>query len=258
MTEWPSPGEVVVCRVSKVLEYGVFVELLEYSGVQGFVHISQVASSWVKNIHSFAKEGQVRAGKVTNLDREKRQVDVSFTKVNPSDQRARITSWKQSIRLQKLLEQVAKEVKEPFELVWEKVAVPFQEKYGSVQEGFQEASSNEQALELIDAKYRKPLKEFVLAKMTAAVKQVQGVFELHSTASNGMEIVKNALKQAQKSVKEGEVEILYAGSGKYNVWIKAKDFKRAEKGLNAAALAVEQSMKGEAGAFSYHKLEAGK
>ncbi len=258
MTEWPSPGEVVVCRVTRILDYGVFVELVEYPGVQGFVHISQVASSWVKNIRSYVKEAQVRAGKVTNLDRERKQVDVSFTKVNPSDERAKINGWKQSKRVQKLLEQVSQEVKEPFETVWEKVAVPFLEKYGSVQEGFQEAANDETILELVEEKYRAPLKEFVLKKMTASSKQVKAIFELHSPASNGVEVVKSALLHVKKSTREGKFEILYAGSGKFNVWVNAKDFKQAEKCLNAAVASVEQFLKGQSAQFSFHKVEASK
>jgi polyribonucleotide nucleotidyltransferase len=47
--QWPQVGEIVVVNVDKVLDYGVFCSLLEYPGATGFVHISQVASSWIKN-----------------------------------------------------------------------------------------------------------------------------------------------------------------------------------------------------------------
>ena len=90
MVDFPEQGEIVIGRISKVLGYGVFLDLLDYEGLQGFVHISNVSSSWVKNIRNFVKEGQIRAGKVVSVDSSKNQVDVSFTKVSANIQRAKI------------------------------------------------------------------------------------------------------------------------------------------------------------------------
>jgi len=73
MEEFPEVGEIVIGKIVKVLDYGVFMDLIEYEGLQGFVHISNVSSSWIKNIRNFVKEGQIRAGKVTNIDQSKNQ-----------------------------------------------------------------------------------------------------------------------------------------------------------------------------------------
>ncbi|MEC8948750.1 MAG: S1 RNA-binding domain-containing protein, partial [Candidatus Thermoplasmatota archaeon] len=48
--ELPEEGEFVIGRVSEVRNHGADVELLEYPGQKGFVHISEVASGWVKYI----------------------------------------------------------------------------------------------------------------------------------------------------------------------------------------------------------------
>jgi len=109
----PEPGEIIIGRIFKVLDYGVFMELLEYEGLQGFVHISNVSSSWIKNIRNFVKEGQIRAGKVINIDRSKRQVDISLTKVSANAQREKIEEYKQGKRSQKLVELLAQKLGEP-------------------------------------------------------------------------------------------------------------------------------------------------
>src|SRR3989344_368771 len=90
---YPEQGEVVIGKITKVLDYGVFLSLLEYEGMQGFVHISNVSSSWIKNIRNFVKDGQIRAGKVMAVDRYKKQVDISFTKVSQSQQREKIEEY---------------------------------------------------------------------------------------------------------------------------------------------------------------------
>src|SRR3989339_2184647 len=109
----PEPGEIIIGRIFKVLDYGVFMELLEYEGLQGFVHISNVSSSWIKNIRNFVKEGQIRAGKVINIDRSKRQVDISLTKVSQNSQREKIEEYRQGKRAQKLVELLAQKLGEP-------------------------------------------------------------------------------------------------------------------------------------------------
>ena len=69
--EYPDRNELVVVKVTQILDYGVFAELLEYGNAKGFIHISNVSSSWVKNIRNVVKSNQVRVAKVLNIDVEK-------------------------------------------------------------------------------------------------------------------------------------------------------------------------------------------
>ena len=89
-TEFPQVGETVVIKIIKVLDYGAFAELPEYDNLKGFIHISQIATGWIKNIRNFVKEGQMRAAKVQNIDTAKNQIDLNLTKVSPAAQRAKI------------------------------------------------------------------------------------------------------------------------------------------------------------------------
>ena len=120
--ELPEVGETIVCKVKQVLGYGAFVELVEYGNKKGFVHVSQVASRWVKNIRNYVKEGQIRAAKVLSIDRGRGQIDLSFNKVSSHAQRARIEESKQLKRSKKLLEILAKEQGKAFEKAWEMMA----------------------------------------------------------------------------------------------------------------------------------------
>ena len=79
----PERDELVVVKVVKVLDYGVFVELLEFNNMKGFIHISNVSSSWVKNIRNLVKMNQVRVAKVVNINEERDQIDLSFARVSP-------------------------------------------------------------------------------------------------------------------------------------------------------------------------------
>ncbi len=229
MPDLPEPGEIVVCKITKVLNYGVFVDLLEYEGAQGFVHISQVSSSWIKNIRNFVKEGQIRAAKVSHLDPKKKQIDISFNKVSAGVQRAKIEEWKQFKRSQKLIELVAKQKKESLDVAWREIAEPLLQTYDSLYEAFQKIlSDGEQAAAGVPKKWLPPLIEVISKNVEIPKKTVKGVLTLSSNEPDGVLLIKDALIYARNSVKDAEVDIYYAGSGKYVVKVDSFDYKVAE------------------------------
>ena len=46
--EYPEEGELVVCTVQSVKNFGAFVSLDEYGSREGFIHVSEIATGWVK------------------------------------------------------------------------------------------------------------------------------------------------------------------------------------------------------------------
>jgi len=229
MEDFPEQGEIVIGRITKVLNYGVFMELLEYEGMQGFVHISNVSSSWIKNIRNFVKEGQIRAGKVTGVDPSKNQIDLALTKVSANQQRAKIEEYKQGKRTQKLIELLAKDAKVDAEVAWNEVAEPLLEQYDTLYDAFQAILVNgDSVLEKVPKKWVKSVTEMVEKNFELPTKTVCGKVTLSMPGSEGIESVKKALLQGQK--KGGKrVEILYVGSGKYSLKATSIDYKSAEK-----------------------------
>ena len=53
--EIPSENDLVICTITKVFSHGAFAKLDEYGDIEGFIHISEVASAWIKNIRDFVK-----------------------------------------------------------------------------------------------------------------------------------------------------------------------------------------------------------
>ena len=209
MVDFPENGEIVIGKITKVLDYGVFMDLIEYEGLQGFVHISNVSSSWIKNIRSFVKEGQIRAGKVTNIDEGKNHIDVSLTKVSSSQQRSKIEEYKQLKRTQKLVELLAKNVKEDPDQAWDEVAEPLLENYDSLYDAFQKILlDGESAAIGVPKKWIKPLLEMVEKNFELPSKTVKGKIFLTIPGSNGVESVKKSLIAGQK-VSPKKVQIIY-------------------------------------------------
>ena len=56
--DYPGEGELIVGTVMKVQGFGAFVSLDEYPHKEGFIHISEIATGWVKRIRNHVREKQ--------------------------------------------------------------------------------------------------------------------------------------------------------------------------------------------------------
>jgi translation initiation factor 2 subunit 1 len=245
----PEIGEIVVCIAARILDYGVFVELLEYGNRPGFIHISEIASRWTKNIRTHVKEKQVRAAKVLAINREKGQIDLSLTKVSAETQRAKIEEWKRAKRAQKFMELLSEKEKKPFDLVWKEVAVPLMENHETLYDALQEVSiKGKTAAKGVQEKWLVPLEEIARKNIELPQKTISGVLQLSSAAPNGVELIKKALSEAEKTLAGAESKVYYIGSGKYSISVTAQDYKSAERKMNEAAEAAIRSVSKAGGA----------
>jgi len=226
----PEVNEVVVVRVLKVLNYGAFAELLEYEDQKGFVHISQVTSGWIKNIRNFVKENQIRAAQVLSIDRSKNQIDLSLNKVSSGVQRRKIEDYNRLIRAKKLIEVLAKNKKLSFDEAWENTAEPLLEEFDSLSEALNEIASTGKVPLVIKSPWNKELLELVEKNIVIPVKTVKGILELTCFQPDGIEVIKKALLKTEKEAGK-DSEIIYLGSGKYQIKVISADYKSAEKKL---------------------------
>ena len=90
LSDFPEEGELVVVTVKTVKNFGAFGILDEYDGKEGFIHITDVASGWVKYIRDHVKESQKIVCKVLRVDEQKSHIDLSLKQVNEHQKREKI------------------------------------------------------------------------------------------------------------------------------------------------------------------------
>ena len=78
----PEDGDYIIGRVIEVKDFGATLDLLEYTDQKAFVHISEVASGWVKYIRDFIREGQMVVAKVTKVKKGSKIIDASVRQVS--------------------------------------------------------------------------------------------------------------------------------------------------------------------------------
>ncbi|MBD0290564.1 MAG: 30S ribosomal protein S1 [Thermoleophilia bacterium] len=76
-------GDVVEGRVTKVVTFGAFVEILP--GVEGLVHISELAQHHVENPREIVSQGEVVQAKIIEMDAERRRLSLSLKRVEEGE-----------------------------------------------------------------------------------------------------------------------------------------------------------------------------
>jgi len=79
VVETYSEGDVVEGRVTKVVTFGAFVEILP--GVEGLVHISELANHHVENPREVVNQGDDVRAKVIEMDADRRRLSLSLKRV---------------------------------------------------------------------------------------------------------------------------------------------------------------------------------
>lgn len=231
MVVYPDRGEHVICKVDKIMPYGVNVSFEEYEGIIGFVPLSQVAPRWIKNIRNFVKQGQIKVGKVLYINTEKQQVDISFAVVSDTQERQKLNEWRQTKRVQQLIALLAKEIKKDPDTVWDSIVNPILEKYDSVYAAFKDiAIYGEDHIPEIAKDLRNPLYEIIKNNIVIHEKEINEEIKLTTNDPNGIEKLKTVFANIPKE-KDLNAIITYIGNGKYLIKLKAIDYKKIEKQL---------------------------
>ena len=76
-------GDVVEGRVTKVVTFGAFVEILP--GVEGLVHISELAQHHVENPREVVSQGSPVNAKIIEVDADRRRLSLSLKRVEDTD-----------------------------------------------------------------------------------------------------------------------------------------------------------------------------
>ena len=240
---FPEEGELVVATVKDVKGFGAFVNLDEYPGKEGFIHIAEVAAGWVKYVRDHVRENQKIVAKVLTVDTNRGHVDLSLKRVNDHQRRETIAAWKNESKAEKLLEILGERIgKKPEEMLPD-FGYKLVETYGSLYASFEAASVDEASLgdEGFKGAWVKPFVELAKENIAAPFVHVKGYVELQSFAKDGVSEIREALAAAEETEYEDvEIEVQYVGAPRYRIKVKAPEYKAAEEELQAAA---ERAMK---------------
>ncbi|MBS7615874.1 translation initiation factor IF-2 subunit alpha [Candidatus Bathyarchaeota archaeon] len=239
--EWPEVGDLVIGTVETVTDYGAYVRLDEFDK-KGLLHISEVSSSWIRNIRDFVREGQKIVLKVLRVDVEKGHIDLSLRRVTKREKIEKMLSWKRERKAEALLRSVAEKIGLSVEEVYEKAGAIVEKEYG-LYEGFEKAAKDGAEVLTkvgISRELAEVFAEVARERIRLPMVKVSGIVELRCLKPDGVKVIKEAFLNAKKTEKtrEAKVRFYVMAAPKYCIEVLAENYKHAEATLQRVAESV--------------------
>jgi translation initiation factor 2 subunit 1 len=254
--EWPEAGDLVIATIETVTDYGAYARLDEYAK-RGLLHVSEISSSWIRNIRDFVREGQKMVLKVLRVDLEKGHIDLSLRRVTKRERIEKVLSWKKDRKAEALLKGVAEKVGMPVEEVYEKAGTLIEEKYG-LYEGFEKTvrGGTEVLTEIgVPDDLAKAFVEVAQERIHVKLVKVKGTLEIRCLKPNGVKLIKEAFLNAKKTekAKDADVRFYVVAAPKYSVEVLAENYKRAEEILQNVSQSVVSNITKVGGQGSFRR-----
>ena len=243
--EWPEAGDLVIATIQNVTDYGAYAKLDEYDQ-QGLLHISEISSSWIRNIRDFVREGQKAVLKVLRVDAEKRHIDLSLRRVTKREKIEKMISWKKERKAEALLRSVAEKTGLQLDEIYEKAVGAIDKEYG-LYEGFERAVKEGPEIltkigvpENIAGAFAEVARERIHVPMV----KVKGVVEVSCSKPDGVKVIKEAFMNAKKAEKYRDAKFRFyvIAAPKYCIEVLADNYKRAEDVLQKVTQNVVSSI----------------
>jgi len=214
------------------------VKLDEYDGVEGLIHISEIASTYVKNIRVHVREGQKLVLKVLRVNPQRFQVDLSLRRVTGREKSDKMLEWKKVKKADSIIKGAAERLKATNEdvekirnVIYGKFDNPFDAFEAAVDDGEETFTKLE-----IGEDWAKALTEVARSRIRLEKAKVTGTVELTCTKTAGVEAIREALKDAKKVKKSRgtTIKVYTLGSPKYRFEVRSKEITDAQATLNLA------------------------
>ena len=256
--ELPEVGEIVVATIAKIGDHGAYATLDEYNGIQGFLHVSEIAHGWVRNVSKFVKEGEKKVLLVKKIRAGREEIDLSLKQVSRDQQKKKLLDVKRFEKGKGIMKNMQDKAKLSDNDI-EKLEDEILSKYDSVYDGVVDIARNGIKVfsDLKLAKKTLDLIEDVSTKIKLPSVEIRGILELTDNSSNGIENIKNSLQGFEKT-HQNSVKVLYVGAPRYRISVTASDFKSAEKTLKPILEDMQKNIEKNKGSFKFTREESRK
>jgi translation initiation factor 2 subunit 1 len=257
---WPEKGELVVGKVDEIEDFGVFVDLEEYEDKRGLIHVSEVASGWIKNVRDHVGVGERVVAKTLDVDEDAQQIDLSLKDVNDHQRSEKIQEWKNEQKADNwMLLAFGEDVDDE---QYTAIANELLGGFGSLYDGFEQAAIHgHEALEETDLsdEERDAIVDTARENVSVPYVTVTGYVDLRSAEADGVDVVREALRAASGDDLNGEVpeevdlDVTYVGAPEYRIRVRAPDYKTAESHLEESAGRAQAAIEAAGGTADFHR-----
>tara|TARA_B100001750_G_scaffold61631_1_gene48979 strand:+ start:44 stop:829 length:786 start_codon:yes stop_codon:yes gene_type:complete len=252
--DMPEVGELVLALVTSMSSHGAKVVLEEYNNMYGFLHVSEIATGWVKNVSRFVTVNQKVVLKVIRVDSARTEVDLSLRQVSGEDRKQKLLSMKRYDKSRSIFDTLQTKLKLTEDQKNEYLD-KVEDQFGTVYSGLEDLiRDSDKAFNKLDIpeKVVTELAGIAKNKISIPMVNVTGIIQVTTQDPDGINLIKNSMSQVLSNKTGKKVEISYLGSPKYKITVYSEDYKSAEKKLSSALEKIKKSI-GKKADFSFSK-----
>jgi translation initiation factor 2 subunit 1 len=255
----PDLGEIVIVTVKEVTGHGAYVTLDEYDNLTAFLHISEIATGWIRNIERYVKAKQKTVLKVIRVNPTRSEVDLSLKQVTGEEKKAKVMEVKKDEKGANFMDVIKTNLgydQSSIKEIEEKIS----QKYDFIYDAFEAvAIKGPEVLSTLDLK-PEVIKAIELESKKIQIPhiEVRAVLDITVKKGDGIDTIKNILGSVDGSKNNSKIDITYIGAPKYRITVTAENFKIAEKALNHAIEKIKTNIEKNAGTFKFTREESKK
>jgi translation initiation factor 2 subunit 1 len=224
----------------------------------GFLHISEIATGWIKNIERYVRPKQKAVLKVIRVNKVRGEVDTSL-KISAEERKSKLIEVKKSDKAATFLDFIKSKLELTDEQVQE-IEDRLLQNYDYVYDAFEAVSRKGldaiQDIEL-SPEIKKAIEEATKRIPIPPVK-ISGIMEITLKKRDGIEIIKNTLANAEGTRAGASSTITYLGAPRYRIVVTAENFKVAEKYINNIVEKTQANIEKKHGTFNFVRQDSKK
>lgn len=237
-SDFPEVGELVVATCTKITTHGGYFSIENYEilgETAGFVHISELSRTWVRNIRKHIREGQKAVCRVMRVTMNRQEVDLSIRRVTDSQKRETLQLHKQELRARGIIKAVGERMNHDSDEIMSNIIEPLENKYGNLFSVLEMARDEGESV-ITSAGISKEIAEEIVAtaskELERASVSLTGKAKISSYDAQGINIIKDSFEAATDMTLKKKalgVSVHVISSPEYKIVIDADDWKNAEK-----------------------------
>jgi translation initiation factor 2 subunit 1 len=253
----PEEGEIIISTVRQMTRHGVYVTLDEYDNMTGFLHISEIATDWIRNIERYVWPNQRAVLKVIRVNKVRGEVDTSLKQVSGEERKSKLIEVKKTDKANIFLDFIKSKLNLSDQHVQE-IEDRILPKYDYLYDAFEAVSrkgldaiqNNELSHEIKNAI------EDASKRIPIPIVEISGIMEITSKKPEGIKIIKNTLANAEGNNGGASTITTYIGAPRYRVVVNAENFKVAERFMNNTIAKTRAGIEKQHGIYNFLRQDS--
>ncbi len=126
----PKQEDVVIVKVTKVAEVGVYCKLMEYPNYHGLILLSEMSKRRIRSVAQLTRVGKLEPCVIMRIDTNSKQVDMSKSKVSREDSEKAMEKYLKTKNVLSFVMQISRDLNFQVDDLVEKIVYPlFKDKH---------------------------------------------------------------------------------------------------------------------------------